>query len=105
LEIATELISAGTSVDTEDDSGFTPLRLAISGKRHDFIDLFLKSSANTTNITASEWLEAYGREASDVVELSEGRRGEKTIRFIEKKATARALRNAFATTHSTRRLL
>lgn len=70
LEIARELISSEANVNFEDSYGITPLRLAFQHQYHDLIDLLLKSAANTEDIMADNWLDAYREKTPNIIVLS-----------------------------------
>jgi len=90
LEVATTLISSKADINSEDSDGRTPLRLAIGHAikhgRRDFIELLLRRSAHTENIIADEWRNAYGKQASDIIMLSERQSGEKSVRLSKGKS-------------------
>jgi ankyrin repeat protein len=83
FKIATDLISSGADIDYKTGDGMTALHLALRRRNHDIIEFLLENSAHTKGITASEWITAYGKQASDVVQLSEEGKGKKKhVRFL-----------------------
>ena len=62
-------------INSADNDGVPPLRLAIRRKDRDLIEFLLKKSADTKGIGAGEWRAAYRKHASDIVKLSEGQEG------------------------------
>jgi ankyrin repeat protein len=89
VEMATILISFNkTDINLEDSDGRTPLRLAIQIKCHGLIKLLLEKSALVKNIMVDEWRGAYGKQASDIVLLSERDSQEKSVCFIAEEESA-----------------
>ena len=83
VEMATALISFNaTDINLKDNGGITPLRLAIQIGCFDLIKSLLEKSALTKDIMADEWRKAYGKQASDILMLSERDSHEKSVCFI-----------------------
>uniref|UniRef100_A0A093V638 Serine/threonine-protein phosphatase 6 regulatory ankyrin repeat subunit B n=1 Tax=Talaromyces marneffei PM1 TaxID=1077442 RepID=A0A093V638_TALMA len=82
-ESAKMLLSAGCNVDRCDPSGTTALRLAIQRKDREMIDMLLTFGAGTKGVMAHEWLDVYGRQKGDAVQLLEGADGQQRVNFIE----------------------
>jgi ankyrin repeat protein len=81
--------------------GNTPIKIAILQKSPDFVDLLLKSSANIQGVKASDFMEVYGKKAPDILRLTEGPGGIRTISFVQEDK----LKHDTATTAGERRLL
>jgi ankyrin repeat protein len=105
LGIARELITSGADINSEDSDSLTPLRLAIRHKSHELTELLLKHSANMKHITADEWRGAYGKHASDIVQLLEKGSGEKYVCLITGEGTFHEFAQPPAETGTERRLL
>jgi ankyrin repeat protein len=74
-------LHAGYDVNACDSSGMTPLRLAVRRKDRDLIEILLKNKAHIKDIMAEEWRSAYGKEATDIVQLAEGSDGANRVCF------------------------
>jgi ankyrin repeat protein len=95
VEVAKMLMSHGaTDINREDNDGITPLRLAMhlpnQTKRRCLIEELLEKSALTKNIMVGDWREAYKKQPSDVVILSDGADG-KSVRFISEEELDREI--------------
>lgn len=77
------LLAVGYDVDRCDAGGTTALRLAIRRKHREMVELLLEHGAVTRGVMASEWLDIYGRQSADVVQLLEGNNGQKSVSFIK----------------------
>ncbi|KAJ2986733.1 hypothetical protein NUW58_g4888 [Xylaria curta] len=75
------LLHAGSNINACDKKGTTPLRVAIQRKDRELIAKLLKHMARPTNITIEQWLAAYGKEATDILQLSEGNDKVTSVRF------------------------
>jgi ankyrin repeat protein len=106
FKIATNLISSGADINYKTGDGMTALHLALRRRYYDIIEFLLKNSAHTEGITASEWREAYGKRASDVVQLSEESKGKKKdVRFLAEGDIPGILAQASTRNGTERRLL
>ncbi|OAF98488.1 ankyrin, partial [Paraphaeosphaeria sporulosa] len=83
VNITEELLSRKALINCKDYSGRTPLQLAIQYRHQEIIRLLLENSAKTTGILPSQWLVAFNREASDILELSQISRGKKIVQFSQ----------------------
>lgn len=81
-ELIQNALKYGVDINAKDGDAYSPLQLAIQYQYGQGIDLLLSNSASTKHITASSWLQAYNRPASDIVELSECSGGRKQIQFF-----------------------
>jgi ankyrin repeat protein len=83
VEIAIFLISFNaTDINLKDNDGISPLDLAIQIECPGLIKSLLEKSALTKDIMVDKWRRAYGKEASDIVMLSERESREKSVCFI-----------------------
>jgi hypothetical protein len=71
LDLMQKAVNFGVDINARDINGQTAIQLAIDARETKAIDLLLQNSAMVEGITASTWLEAYGRPSSYIVELSE----------------------------------
>lgn len=70
LATAEILLNAGYSTEKVDSKGLTPLRLALRLRSPEFARILLRYSASSRDIQASEWLEAFTRDHSGILQLS-----------------------------------
>jgi hypothetical protein len=71
LDLIQRAVKCGVDINARDAYGYTAIQLAFQAHKTSVIDVLLQNSAIIEGITASAWLEAYGRPSSDIVELSE----------------------------------
>ncbi|KKP04979.1 hypothetical protein THAR02_02916 [Trichoderma harzianum] len=75
------LSEAGKIINSKDHTGETPLRLAIGGKHKSIVQELLNHKADTKDIEAKEWRQAYNNPEYDTVMLSKKREGGQSLDF------------------------
>lgn len=75
------LSNAEKIINCKDHTGETPLRLAIGGKHKSIVQELLNHKADTKDIEAKEWRQAYNKPEYDTVMLSKTREGEQSLEF------------------------
>lgn len=75
------LSNAEEIINCKDYTGKTPLRLAIGGKHKSIVQELLNHKADTKDIEAKEWREAYDKPEYDTIMLSKKRGGEQSLDF------------------------
>ncbi|KUL83782.1 hypothetical protein ZTR_06613 [Talaromyces verruculosus] len=78
------LLATGYDVNRCDPGGTTALRLAIRRNDREMVELLLENGAVTRGVMANEWLDVYGRQKTDLIQLLEGANGRKHVSFIER---------------------
>lgn len=72
---------AGVPLDAKDANGMTGLQQAIDAKKLDCVRGLLAWGASTREITIDQWQRAFGRDADQVVEISEHARENCSVSF------------------------
>lgn len=75
-------LRCGVDINSMDGNGNTPIQLAFQERQIEAINWLLDKSAETADINTSDWLRVYGRDESDIMELSEEKSGPKKVRFL-----------------------
>ncbi|KAJ4854381.1 ankyrin repeats (3 copies) domain-containing protein [Trichoderma breve] len=75
------LQNAEKIINCKDHTGETPLRLAIRGKHKIIVQELLNHKADSKDIEAKEWREAYNKPEYDTILLSKKREGEQNLDF------------------------
>ncbi|KAH9864036.1 hypothetical protein J1614_009969 [Plenodomus biglobosus] len=82
VELATDLISAGADVNAKDMNEATPLRLAVKSKKLNMIKMLLEKSANTMDITTTEWRRTFESHTSDILKLTQKAGGGISLQLV-----------------------
>jgi hypothetical protein len=83
VDLIQRALKFGVDINARDSDGYTAIQLAIQAQETSIIDALLQNSVSIEGITTSDWLKAYGRPPSDIVELSEHELGrQKQIGFV-----------------------
>lgn len=93
-EIAEDLIQHGAGINSLDNDNMTPTGLAVQVQNQQIIERLLQSSAKTNRIMVEQWLNAYGKRAPDVINLSESSVRKKSLRFLSEGELERELSQA-----------
>jgi ankyrin repeat protein len=108
LDIAKALVSSGAPVDGKkiDANGAdSPISLALSQRKCDFIDFLLENSASITDIPGNAWWRAYSKELSHVLCMAETQELKRSVTFDDEEAALAKLKKVTDTYGVKRRLL
>lgn len=81
--VVEELLRWNPDINLEDASGLTPLRIAISNRYKDIVNMLLHHSASTIGVTPKDWFYVYDRQASlTLLQFSQKPSAERSVHFV-----------------------
>lgn len=101
LDLIRHALECGVDINVKDVNGHSAIQLAIQNHMQTAVNMLLERSASIEGITASRWLEAYGKPSFNIVELLEDTLGHKQVVFL---TSREFIRDDMPASHNKKRL-